>query len=132
METKPLLEYVDCIRCSVPDIETGLKFYRDELGLELAWKLKDYAGLLMPETKTEIVLDSHQHQPEIFFRVRSVDKAVKQITTAGGKVIVPLYEIEVGFCAAVEDPFGNRFVLMDTSKGVFVTDTQGNVTGISS
>ena len=130
-KTRPLLKAVDCIRVSVSDIEAGLKFYQGELGHKLLWRLKDYAAVQMPDSKTEIVLDAHQHTPEIFLKVESVINAVKKIISAGGKVIVPPYEIEVGYCAGIQDPFGNQFVLMDTSKGLFVTDAKGNVTGIS-
>jgi predicted enzyme related to lactoylglutathione lyase len=126
----PLLQYVDCWRISVPDLEQGLRFYRDELGHKLLWRLKDYAGLQMPDSATEIVLDTHPHAPEIFMRVKDVGEAVKQITAAGGKIVVPPYEIEIGLCAVVQDPWGNQFVIVDISKGLLVTDAAGNVTGI--
>jgi len=29
----------------------------------------------------------------------------------------------------VRDPWGNQLVLLDTSKGLLVTDNEGNVTG---
>jgi hypothetical protein len=29
----------------------------------------------------------------------------------------------------VEDPFGNRFVLLDASKGLLITDDAGNILG---
>jgi len=33
--------------------------------------------------------------------------------------------------AVVADPFGNVLVLLDLSKGHYITDTTGNVTGVS-
>jgi predicted enzyme related to lactoylglutathione lyase len=125
----PVLQYVDCWRISVPDLEKGLWFYRDQLGHKVLWRMKDYIGLEMPETKTEIVLDTHPHAPEIFMRVQAVGEATKQIVASGGKIIVPPYEIEIGLCATVQDPWGNQFVIMDISKGLLVTDAEGNVTG---
>ena len=126
----PLLQYVDCWRISVPDLEQGLRFYCDELGHKVLWRMKDYAGLQMPDSATEIVLDTHPHAPKIFMRVEAVGKAVEQITAAGGKIVVPAYEIEIGQCAVVQDPWGNQFVILDVSKGLLVTDADGNVTGI--
>jgi predicted enzyme related to lactoylglutathione lyase len=120
---------VDCVRISVPDLEKGLRFYRDQLGHKVLWRMKNYIGLQMPDTKTEIVLDTHPHAPEIFMRVQSVGEAVNQITASGGKIIVPPYEIEIGLCAVVQDPWGNQFTILDISKGLLVTDADGNVTG---
>lgn len=131
MTENALFQDVDCIRISVPDLAAGLDFYRDRLGHRLLWRLKDYAGLQIPGGKTEIVLDAHLHRPEVFMKVKDVNAAVEKIKAAGGKVTVPPYEIEVGLCAAVQDPWGNSFVLMDTGKGLFTTDAQGNVTGVA-
>jgi lactoylglutathione lyase len=124
-----LLQYVDCWRISVPDLEKGLRFYCDQLGHKVLWRLKDYIGLQMTDSATEIVLDTHPHAPEVFMRVRAVGEAVKQITAGGGKIVVPPYEIEIGLCAVVQDPWGNQFVLVDISKGLLVMDAAGNVTG---
>jgi catechol 2,3-dioxygenase-like lactoylglutathione lyase family enzyme len=74
----PLFQYVDCVRISVPDLEQGLRFYRDILGHKLLWRMKDFIGLQMPDTKTEIVLDTHPHAPEIFMRVQAVGEAVNK------------------------------------------------------
>ncbi len=128
-DASPLIQYVDCVRISVPDLESGLAFYRDVMGLKVLWRLKDFIGLQMPDTQTEIVLDIHPHPPEVFFKVQSVPAAVGRLQAAGGKIIVPPYEIEVGFCAVVQDLWGNQFLLLDTSKGIFVTDSEGKVTG---
>lgn len=40
------------------------------------------------------------------------------------------FDIPVGRVAAVADPFGNTLVLLDLSKGHYVTDGMGNVTGV--
>ena len=41
------------------------------------------------------------------------------------------FDIPVGRAAVVADPFGNVLVLLDLSKGHYITDTTGNVTGVS-
>ena len=38
METSPLLQKVDAVTIPVPDLGTGLRFYRDALGHELLWR----------------------------------------------------------------------------------------------
>ena len=40
-------------------------------------------------------------------------------------------DIPIGRLAVVEDPFGNRLVLLDSTKGTYDTDESGAVTGVS-
>jgi catechol 2,3-dioxygenase-like lactoylglutathione lyase family enzyme len=38
MQNAPLLQKVDAVTVRVPDLDTGLRFYRDALGHELRWR----------------------------------------------------------------------------------------------
>jgi hypothetical protein len=49
----------------------------------------------------------------------------------GGKVVAGPTDIPIGRLAVVEDPFGNRLVVLDSTKGTYETDQSGNVTGVS-
>jgi catechol 2,3-dioxygenase-like lactoylglutathione lyase family enzyme len=124
-----LLRKVDCIRLSVPDLDAGLAFYRDRLGHAVIWRTADAVGLRLPESEAEIVLHTEPQPPEIDLKVDSADTAAARFAEAGGKVVVPPFEIQIGRAAVVEDPWGNRLVLLDTSKGLLVTDANGNVVG---
>ena len=124
-----LLRKVDCVRLYVPDLEAGLSFYRDLLGHPLIWRTETAAGLKLPETDAELVLQTQDRRQEVDFLVDSADESAAQIERAGGKVRVPLFDIQVGRCVVVEDPWGNPLVLLDTSKGLFKTDANGNVIG---
>ena len=53
---EPLIQKVDCVRLYVADLESGLSFYRDQLGLDLIWRTENAIGLRMPNDETEIVL----------------------------------------------------------------------------
>ena len=125
----PLLHKVDCVRLYVPDLEAGLAFYRDKLGHELIWRTPTAAGLRLPETDAELVIQTEEQRQEIDLLVDSADEAAKFIEQAGGTVIVPPFDIQIGRCVVVEDPWGNPLVLLDTSKGLLSTDTDGNVIG---
>jgi hypothetical protein len=46
-------------------------------------------------------------------------------------VVTDPFDIPVGRLAVVADPFGNILVLLDLSKGRYVTDTSGNVTRVT-
>ena len=126
---KPLIRKVDCLRLYVPDLETGLAFYRDRLGHELIWRSATAAGLRLPETDAELVIQTEEQRQEIDLLVDSADAAAKFIEQAGGTVIVQPFDIQIGRCAILEDPWGNPLVLLDTSKGLLATDAQGNIIG---
>lgn len=125
----PFLRKVDCVRLYVPDLEAGLAFYRDRLGHELIWRTESAAGLRLPEADAELVLQTEEQRQEVDFLVDSADQAVEAIEQSGGKVIVPPFDIQIGRCVVVEDPWGNPLVLLDTSKGLLSTDMNGNVIG---
>ena len=127
--TPPLFRKVDCIRLSVKDLDSGIAFYRDKLGLELIWKTKHAVGLRMADDTTEIVLHTEPKAPEIDLKVQSADEAASQFEEAGGEIVVPPFDIQIGRCVVVRDPWGNELVLLDSSKGLLKTDSEGNVIG---
>ena len=61
----------------LPDLDAGLAFYRDGLGLSLVWRAEDVVGLRMPGTDAEIVLRTQPGQAEIDLLVESADTAVE-------------------------------------------------------
>ena len=126
---EPLFRKLDCLRVPVPDIESGLAFYRDRLGHELVWRTETQAGLRMPETDAEIVIQTERPDLEPNLLVASVDEAAQRIVQAGGSVLAEPFDIQIGRCAVVQDPWGNRLVLLDMSKGPLVTDAGGDVIG---
>jgi predicted enzyme related to lactoylglutathione lyase len=124
-----LIRKVDCVRLYVPDLEAGLAFYRDRLGHELIWRTQTAAGLRLPESEAELVLQTEDQRQEVDFLVDSADEAAKFVEQAGGKLIVPPFDIQIGRCVVLEDPWGNPLVLLDISKGLLKTDADGNVIG---
>ena len=129
MKPMHLLRKVDCVRLYVPDLEAGIAFYRDRLGHELIWRTETAAGLHLPETDAELVLQTEEQRQEVDFLVNSADKSATFIEQSGGKVIVPPFEIQIGRCVVVEDPWGNPLVLLDASKGLLKTDIDRKVVG---
>lgn len=124
-----LLRKIDCVQLYVPDLEAGLAFYRDRLGHEAIWRTESAVGLRLPETDAEIVLQIERPEQEVDFLVDSADAAALRVEEAGGKIIVPPFDILIGRCVVVQDQWGNQLVLLDTSKGLLATDEQGNVIG---
>lgn len=124
-----LIRKVDCVRLYVPDLESGLAFYRDRLGHELIWRTETAVGLRLPDSDAELVLQTEDQRQEVDLLVNSADEAANLVEQAGGKVIVPPFDIQIGRCVVLEDPWGNPLVLLDTSKGLLKTDADGNVIG---
>lgn len=127
--SKPYLKRIDALRIPVPDLDTGLAFYRDRLGHELVWRSETAAGLRMPDTDAEMVLQTEREGLEINLLVESADSASEAIEGAGGTVVEPTFDIPIGRCAVLEDPWGNRLVILDMSRGALRTDEEGNVIG---
>lgn len=127
--SKPLILKVDCLQIPVPSLDAGLVFYRDGLGHTLIWRTETAAGLRMADTDTEIVLQTARAAMEPNLLVDSADAAATLFVEAGGAIIVPPFDIPIGRCAVVHDPWGNPLVLLDMSNGQLVTDTEGNVIG---
>ena len=128
---RPLVQSVDALQIPVPDIDAGLAFYRDRLGHRLLWRTETAAGLAMPDTETEIVIQTERQELEANLKVASVADAVARFSKAGGRVLVEPFDIQIGRCAIVEDPWSNRLVILDATKGSLVTDAEGNVTGVA-
>ena len=87
------------------------------------------AGLRLPETDAELVIQTEESRQEVDLLVDSADESAKFIEQAGRKVIGPPFDIQIGRCVVLEDPWGNPLVLLDTSKGLLKTDAEGNVMG---
>ena len=125
----PLVRKVDCIQIHVPDLDAGLGFYRDRLGHQVIWRTEHTVGLRLPDTDAELVLQTQRDGLEINLLVESADQAAEYIVKAGGAIVVAPFDIQIGRCVVVRDPWGTSLVLLDTSKGLLVTDANGNVIG---
>jgi predicted enzyme related to lactoylglutathione lyase len=125
---KPLFIKIDNYLIRVPDLDKALEFYSNKLGHRLKWRVgNETAGLRLPGTDAELVLVAERGKAETDLLVKSVDAAVKTFVKAGGKVVHRPFDINVGKCAVVRDPWGNDLVFIDLSKGIYKTDKKGNV-----
>jgi predicted enzyme related to lactoylglutathione lyase len=129
MPDEPLFTKIDCLRLPVPDLDEALAFYRDGLGHALIWRTETAAGLRLPDSNAELVLQTERPEQETDLMVASVDAAIERFVPAGGRVLAGPFDIQIGRCAVVADPFGNVLVMLDASKGVLKTDAEGRVVG---
>ena len=115
----------------VADLDAAIAFYRDQLGHRLLWRSGEAAGFALPETDAELVVHLHIG-PETDILVRDVEEAYTKFLGAGAKPVQAPFDIAIGRCARVRDPFGNVLAILDQSKGKLVTDSDGRVTGVVS
>ena len=122
----PLFTKVDCLMLKVDDLDAASRFYSEALGHPVLWRTPEAAGLGMPETEAELVLHTHLG-PELDLLVANVDEALERFKGAGGETITSPFDIQIGRCAVVRDPFGNSIVMLDQTKGHSVTNAAGEV-----
>ncbi|HEY3062252.1 MAG TPA: VOC family protein [Chloroflexota bacterium] len=122
-----MFQKIDCLQIPVPDLEAGLAFYRDRLGHRLIWRTDTAAGLRLPKSDAELVIQTERAELEVNLTVASADEAAAAMARAGGRIVIQPFDIPIGRCAVVEDPWANRLVILDLSKGVLITDELGRV-----
>lgn len=128
--SKPFFKLIDCVQIPMPNLSDGIDFYGKCLGHSLIWRTKEAAGFRLPNSDSELVVYTKNRGVEVDWLVDSVDPAVQRWRESGGTVVVGPFDIKVGRCAVLHDRWGNEVVILDNSKGVLETDSQGNVIGL--
>ena len=67
----------------------------------------------------------------IDLKVHDVESELPGFVAAGGKIICGPFDIAIGKCAVVADPWGNQYCILDTTKGIYDIDSNGAVNGVS-
>jgi catechol 2,3-dioxygenase-like lactoylglutathione lyase family enzyme len=96
--TVPYFNDIDCVQIPVPDLDAGLAFYRDALGHKLIWRTPTAAGLQMTDSASEIVVQTERPELEANLSTTSADAAARRFVQAGGTLIVPPFDIDIGRC----------------------------------
>jgi predicted enzyme related to lactoylglutathione lyase len=125
---EPLFRAVDCHSLPVPDLDAAIAFY-GVLGHEVIWRDASAAGMRLPDTGVELVLHTDNRPVETDLKVESVPEAIERFVRAGGTLVAGPFEIRIGRCAVLRDPWNNPLVVLDTSKGLLETDAAGRVIG---
>jgi len=115
-----VLRKIDCVMVRVEDLDAAVTYYRKVFGLRLHWRTGSQVGLGMSETDAEIVLHTDPdipREPTVHYLVDDVTLAVEQLAAPGCTILVAPFEIAIGKCAVVADPFGNVLHILDMTKG---------------
>ena len=114
------LRKIDCVMLRVDDLEAAAQYYADVFGLKRSWQDSTSVGMLMPETDAEIVLHTRDIPKEVsvHYLVDEVVGAVNELRSKGCIVRTEPFDIVIGKCAVLEDPFGNILAILDMTKGM--------------
>jgi len=115
-----MFKKIDCVMIRVPDVAAGEKFYSEVFGLKPLWRETGSVGMRLPETDAEIVLhnsDEIPHKVEVHYLVDDVIAAVKLYAEKGCRVVVPPFDVLIGKCAVIHDPFETTICLLDLTSG---------------
>jgi len=114
-----VLRKIDCVMVRVDDLESAARFYTERLGLRELWRDGSSAGMGLPETDAEVVLHTMDLPAEhaVHYLVDDARAAAASWRADGLRVRTEPFEIAVGWCAILADPFGNAICILDLSKG---------------
>lgn len=115
-----MLRKIDCIMVRVDNIEIAAAYYAQVFGLRPQWSAESSIGLVFPESDAEIVLHCDPAIPsavEVHYLVDDVIAAVTHYAAHGCQIVLVPFDITIGKCAVIKDPFGTRLCILDMTKG---------------
>ena len=115
-----MLRKIDCVMIRVDNVEEAAAYYAEVFGLRLNWSGDGTIGLVFPETDAEIVLHNDPNIPssvEVHYLVDDVVTVVADYVAKGCQLLVEPFDITIGKCAVIKDPFGTRMCILDITKG---------------
>jgi lactoylglutathione lyase len=115
-----MLRKIDCVMVKVDDLEAAARFYVEVFGLKRLWADGFSVGMGMPETDAEIVLHNDPNLSKdigVHYLVDDVVAAVDELSAKGCTVVTPPFDIVIGKCAVIQDPFGTTLCILDMTKG---------------
>lgn len=104
----------------VEDLKAAASYYKDVFGLHPKWSDESSIGLGFQESDAEIVLHCDPNIPssvEVHYLVDNVIAAVADYAVHGCQMLVSPFDITIGKCAVIKDPFGTRLCILDMTKG---------------
>jgi lactoylglutathione lyase len=107
--SEKMLRKIDCVMIRVEDVDVSAAYYAKVFGLRPKWRGEGSVGLVFPETDAEIVLHCDPNIPssvEVYYLVDDVVVAVAHFKAQGCQILVAPFDITIGKCAVIRDPFG--------------------------
>ena len=103
-----VLRKIDCVMVKVENLHAAQRFYERVLGLTPLWSNSHSIALGMRDCDAEIVLHDDPQIPRecnVHYLVGDVKEAAAKLSSAGCSVMVAPFEVGIGLCAVLRDPF---------------------------
>jgi lactoylglutathione lyase len=104
----------------VDDIWKARDFYIRAFGMIPTWSDASSVGLRFPESDAEIVLHRIAEIParvDVTYLVDDVAVAIPYLQSEGCTIVEPPFDVVIGKCAVITDPFGTPMTIIDMTKG---------------
>lgn len=116
-----MFKRIACVMIRVNDVPEAVNFYSDVFGLKPVWRDEQtrQAGLLFQDSDAEVVLHNDPDIPghmTVCYLVDDAITAVRRYVEQGCTVLTEPFDIRMGKCAVIQDPFGIRLCILDRSK----------------
>jgi lactoylglutathione lyase len=115
-----MLRKIDCVMIRVEDPGAAALYYSDVFGLRRIWQDETSVGLGFPESDAEVVLHCNPEIPsqvDVYYLVDDVVDSIRVLRQNRCTVLAEPFDIPIGKCAVVRDPFGTILSMLDMSKG---------------
>jgi len=109
---------IDRVMLRVPNVEAGIKFYRELMGMKLLMQQKGAAALRFAQGEGELVLHDDPDQPsgEVYYLVENVRELFEKRAQLKLQFLRPPTPGARGYKANIRDPFGNVMTVVDRTS----------------
>jgi len=115
-----MLKKIDCVMVKVENLPAATEYYANVFGLKINWQDETSVGLRFSDGDSEVVLHRDLNIPvgaEVHYLVEDVLAAIATCEENGCQILVQPFDIAIGKCAVIKDPFGKVLALLDMTKG---------------
>jgi hypothetical protein len=113
---------LDYLYVPAPDIDNAVRYYTEQLGGELVWKIHAFntwvAAIRLSETGPMALLAEHLRgdTPILIYRVERLERAVAELRARGWAPESGPFEIPNGPCCTFRDPTGVRLAIYENQR----------------
>jgi catechol 2,3-dioxygenase-like lactoylglutathione lyase family enzyme len=113
---------LDYLYVPAKDIEASVRYYTEQLGGELVWKIHAFgawvAAIRLSPTGPMVLLADHLHEGGLIliYRVERLEKSVAALRAQGWTAERGPFEVPNGPCYTFRDPTGLRLAIYENQR----------------
>jgi hypothetical protein len=124
---------LDYLYVPARDIEASVRYYTEQLGGELVWKIHAFetwvAAIRLSETGPMVLLAEHLRgdTPILIYRVERLERTAAELRARGWIHESGPFEIPNGPCCTFRDPTGIRLAIYENQRPEVANDFAGRI-----